>query len=121
MTTLDILHDIAPQFTDDTKNARFISYADVQVSECKFGASYQLALAYLAAHLLEISTRSGGMAGFINNIEEGDRTIGFTTINPKDSDLMTTSYGVEFKRLSDMFVISAMFVTGSDPVSTCIN
>lgn len=120
-TALEIMHQIAPQFTDDTKNAFFIELADIQVSECKFGKGYQMALAYLAAHLEEVSTRNGSMAGFINNIEEGDRTVGFNTVNPKDADLLTTSYGVEFKRLSDMFVIPSMFVTGALPTSECIN
>lgn len=121
MTVLTILHDIAPKFTDDTKNARFIEYASAQVSACKFGASYDLALAYLTAHLLEVAGRNGGMAGFINDIKEGDREVKFTTVNPQDADLMTTSYGVEFKRLSDMFVISAMFATGAPQQNTCIN
>jgi len=121
MSTLTILHDIAPQFVDDVKNARFITYAEPQVSACKFGASYELALAYLTAHLLEVSTRNGAMAGFVNNIKEGDRQIGFSTVNPKDADLMTTSYGVEFKRLRELYVTETMFVTGAPYTGECIN
>jgi hypothetical protein len=112
MAILDILHDIAPQFTDDAKNNRFILYAEPQVSEDFFGDLYDLAVANLTAHMLTISTRSGSVSGFINNMREGDRSKGYSTPNAKDVDFMTTSYGVEFVRLRNMCVYPIL-VTGN--------
>lgn len=112
MAVIDVLHDIAPQFTDDIVNARFITYAEPQVSEDVFNGSYELATAYLTAHLLTLASRSGSqggsLAGFLNNIKEGDRALGYTAPQIKDVDLFSTIYGVEFVRLRNMFVIPIM-------------
>jgi hypothetical protein len=115
MAIIDILHDIAPQFIDDVTNARFINYATPLVSSCKFGDSYELAVAYLSAHMLQLSTQiasSGGtFAGVINSISEGSRALGYSTISPNDAELMTTIYGIEFIRLKRMYITPIM-VTG---------
>jgi hypothetical protein len=111
MTVLDVLHDIAPEFTDDAKNLRFIGYATPMVSVDIFGLVYELALAYLAAHLMAVAGRGGDIAGLTNNITEGSRNIGYSSVLPKDADLMTTSYGVEYKRLLMMHG-NTCFVTG---------
>jgi len=116
MAVITILHDIAPQFIDDVKNERFIGYATPLVSSCQFGDSYELAVAYLSAHLLEVAKRGGNIAGFLSSITEGQRTLSYNSVQPKDADLATTSYGVEFKRLQMMYV-TPIFITGGASVS----
>ena len=117
MTILTVLHDIAPKFTNNTVNLRFIDYAIPQVSVSMFGASYELAVAYLTAHILEVANRaniSGGLAGIVSSVREGERAVGFTNPTINDVDLMTTSYGVEFVRLRKMYAIPVMVTSYGD-------
>ena len=111
MTILDVLHDIAPEFTDDIVNARFITYAECQVSESEFRCAYDLAVAYMTAHLQAVAGRDSGTSGFTSSIKEGERSINYTPPSATDVDLMTTSYGAEFVRLKNSFVIPIAVTT----------
>ena len=79
MAISDILKDIAPEFdaTDPAKVLRFITYAENQVSADIFKIDYELAVAYLTAHMLALASRnaaegSGGLGGNITSKKEGD-------------------------------------------------
>lgn len=93
-----VLLDIAPEMTsvDTVKRLRVISYAKAQVGFGK-GVVRELAIAYLAAHMLTISTRHGN-SGNVNSETEGSLSRSFGG-NLSDDVLGTTSYGVEFVRL----------------------
>jgi len=117
MTVAEVIEDIAPEFLneDPARIARFISYAELQVSENKFGAKYDLALAYLTCHMLALSGRNdeegtNGTAGNLTQKKEGDLAASFSLPsalnNSNDGELMTTSYGIEYLRLRDLCVMA---------------
>jgi hypothetical protein len=107
MTTLTIFRDIAPEFSavNDAAVTRFIGYITCQVSQDYFGCDYELALAYLAADMIAISQRRGGVTGQINMKKEGELAIGYTP--PKD-DRYVTTYGQSFLTLMKKRVLPIM-------------
>ena len=87
----------------------FISlYAD-QISEKRFGASYQKALAYLTAHKLKMNgygdTGTGSIADSlrVGSYSEGETSISYTTGQQTnlqvDAEYALTVYGLEFLTL----------------------
>ena len=87
----------------------FISlYAD-QISEKRFGASYQKALAYLTAHKLKMNgygdTGTGTIADSlrVGSYSEGETSISYTTGQQTnlqvDAEYALTVYGLEFLTL----------------------
>ena len=107
MTTLAVFRDIAPEFSGVSNDAvnRFIGYITCQVSQDFFGCDYDLALAYLAADMIAIAQRRGGVTGQINMKKEGELAIGYTV--PKD-DRYVTTYGQRFLLLMKKRVLPIM-------------
>jgi len=115
MAVLDVLKEIAPEYAtiDPARLNTFIGFAENQVSEIVFGLDHELAVAYLAAHMLALSTRNtnigiDGQVGNVTSKKEGDLALGYalpSALANKDGTLLTTSYGIEFMRLRDMHVI----------------
>lgn len=116
MAVLDVLKEIAPEFenVDSARLNTFIGFAENQVSEVIFELDHELAVAYLAAHMLALSTRNedigvNGLAGNITSKKEGDLALGYalpSALGTEDGTLSTTSYGIEFIRLRNMHVIA---------------
>lgn len=114
MAVLDVLKAIAPEFEneDPARLDTFIGLAECQVSQDVFDCDYELAVAYLSAHMLALSNRnsngSNGLAGNITGKKEGDLSINYalpSALNTADGTLTTTSYGIEFIRLRGIHVI----------------
>ncbi len=116
MTILETLLLIAPEFIliDPERLESFIELAECQVSETVFGCSYKLAVAYLAAHMLALSERNtnsgtNGQAGNVISKKEGDLALGYSlpsSLSSSEGELETTSYGIEYLRLRNLYVIT---------------
>lgn len=114
--------DIAPEFAGiaDVRVARFIDRAKLSVNSDIFGRVYDLAVTYLAAHMISISNdpSSGGssISQIVTSEKVGDLSRTYqesdsSTTNP--SSLSRTRYGDEFLRLRRQCVLSPVVVTGS--------
>ena len=94
MSVLGKLNLIAPEFSTLANLQDYINLAEEQVSAkmCK----RELAVAYLAAHIISMANR-GGAAGAIASESEGGLSRSF---GPLDNNLLaSTSYGQEYLRL----------------------
>lgn len=100
---------IAPELeaVPAASRSSMIALAQLSVSTA-FGDSQDLATAYLAAHMLTVSTRSGN-AGAVKQVREGDLSISYGANESSKSkgSLESTSYGMEFLRLRRENIISA--------------
>lgn len=104
MSASAILSVIAPQFDSTAGRDNYLTYAELQVTEDFFGDKYELAIAYMAAHLLTIDTNisiTGLSTGGVVTKREGDLSVTFSNIQEKgtDSILGQTSYGRQFLQL----------------------
>lgn len=107
MAIEQVLSDIAPQFDsiDTGRRDRLIGYAENQVDITVFEDDYELAVAYLVAHMLTLYERMGN-SGALTNRREGDLQIGYTVPTaPKNENFSQTSYGLEFMRLRSMHIL----------------
>lgn len=124
MEALEVFRLVATEFTNipddnvvDPETGAVITYgvrsfielyAD-QISEKRFGKSYQKALAYLTAHKLKMSGYgdvSNGKIGDslrVGSYSEGETSISYTTNQQTnmqiDAEYALTSYGLEFLTL----------------------
>lgn len=116
MAIEQILSDIAPQFDslDANLRDRFIGYASNQVSEQVFDADYDLAIAYLTAHMLTVSiTNTSGDGGYVSQKREGDLSISYQMPTDIEGTLTQSKYGVEFLRIRKLHVIAAVVACSS--------
>lgn len=140
MDALEIFRLVAPEFSDipddDVKDPEtgkitqygvrsFLSlYAD-QISERRFGSSYQKALAYLTAHKLKMNgygdCENGKIADSlrVGSYSEGETSISYTTSQQTnlqvDAEYALTVYGLEFLTLRRNAVIP-IISAGEGPV-----
>lgn len=99
LATETILDSIAPQFVGRADKAVFISMATEQSNSSYFGTMYSYAVAYLAAHLMTLSsTARNGSAGAESSKSEGQLSVSYATIS-SDNSLNSTWYGQEYMRL----------------------
>lgn len=113
--------DIAPELAgvSDARVTRFINRAKLSVNEDVFGDTYDLAVTYLAAHMLAVSpeTSGGGAVSQIVTSEKvGDLSRTYQESNSsivEPTSLSRTRYGDEFLRLRRACVISPVVITGS--------
>ena len=143
MDALEIFRLVAPEFSeipdDDVKDPKtgkvtqygvksFLSlYAD-QISERRFGSSYQKALAYLTAHKLKMNGYGDCVNGKIadslrvGSYSEGETSISYTTSQQTnlqvDAEYALTVYGLEFLTLRRNAVIP-IISAGEGPVYGC--
>ena len=105
MTVDSILSLIAPQFNDIANKNDYINLARLRVNACLFGDKTNMAIAYMAAHLIAVSNdpaREKGEAGNITSKKEGDLSVTFGNFNTDgNSDLNLTSYGQSFQGMID--------------------
>lgn len=122
MNALEIFRMVATEFSnlpdDDVVNEgkvtqygvkSFIKLYSDQISEKRFGASYQKALAYLTAHKLKMNgygdTGTGSIADSlrVGSYSEGETSISYTTGQQTnlqvDAEYALTVYGLEFLTL----------------------
>ena len=124
MDALEIFRLIATEFADmpdnDIKNpetgkvasygvSSFLQLYSDQISEKRFGSSYQKALAYLTAHKLKMNgygnSENGKIADSlrVGSYSEGETSISYTTNQQTnlqvDAEYALTVYGLEFLTL----------------------
>ena len=129
MNALEIFRMVADEFSnlpdDDVVNEgkvtqygvkSFIKLYSDQISEKRFGASYQKALAYLTAHKLKMNgygdTGTGSIADSlrVGSYSEGETSISYTTGQQTnlqvDAEYALTVYGLEFLTLRRKAIIT---------------
>lgn len=112
MKALEIFRLVATEFNDmdDSKVTTFIELYSDQISEKRFGSTYQKALAYLTAHKLKMAGYGdNGASGKIGDslrvgsYSEGETSISYTTGQTAnlqvDAEYALTTYGLEFLTL----------------------
>ena len=98
MNATDILAAIAPNLSGLPASQMMLSLAATLTSKTAFCCDvYELAVALRAAHMLELSARSGAYAGFVSSRREGELGLGTqnTVKNGDYPDLAQTQYGVQ--------------------------
>lgn len=98
-----IFDAIAPQLASSTSKTTFLSLATSRTnSEC-YGAQANLAIAYLAAHMLTLTNEqsTSGGSGIIKSKKEGDLSVTYEIggMSSSGSDLGLTSYGKQLLSL----------------------
>lgn len=121
MSIASVLTIIAPQFNGRADRNDYINFATLQVNQTTFGDKYDLAGAYMAAHMMTLNPETGQGtsntgSGFITSKKEGDLAMSYA--QPKsnssgggDAILSQTSYGQQFIGLRDSCTLS-LGVTG---------
>lgn len=142
MEALEIFRMVATEFADipdedmvdsDTGEKTygiksFLALYSDQISEKRFGKSYQKALAYLTAHKLKMngygSTDAGNIGDSlrVGSYSEGETSISYTTNQQTnlqvDAEYALTVYGLEFLTLRRNAVIP-IISAGEGPVYGC--
>ena len=101
MTIDELLSTIAPDLATLPNKKGAILIADSQAPESK---NRDLAVAYLAAHILATSKTNG--AGAVSGMSEGSLSLSFAT-SGNDNSLSSTSYGNEYLRLTSACIFTA--------------
>lgn len=105
MAVRDTFNIVAPEFETDPNADGMLTIAANRLSPKVFGKQYELATAYLAAHLLAIARRAqtsgsgGGGVGPVTGERAGEVSRNYGSINFGGKDLAywgSTPYGVEF-------------------------
>jgi hypothetical protein len=106
-TAASILSTLAPKFStlDSGRVSSVLELAALQVGSV-FGDKRNLATAYLAAHMLEISTQSGdggsGTGGLVTSEKEGQLSRSYGALGGQaggGSEYERTVWGMEFLRI----------------------
>lgn len=102
MSASTMLAMIAPQFDSEAKRAEFLAAAELQTSRCFYGSNADLAVAYRAAHMIEMKNRITGEAGNVTSKKEGDLSQSFSSVNSKgDPNLNQTHFGKQLQGLQN--------------------
>ena len=116
MELLTLLRTIAPEFEEleDTVLQTWLDLTQPLVSKSAFGAAYEQAVAYLAAHRRKMAGL--GAEGAFGNIAdrtgvvsytEGATSVSFgnnTGVAGAESSLSLTTYGMEYLRLKQTII-----------------
>ena len=116
MELLTLLRTIAPEFEEleDTVLQTWLDLTQPLVSKSAFGAAYEQAVAYLAAHRMKMAGL--GAEGAFGNIAdrtgvvsytEGATSVSFgnnTGVAGAESSLSLTTYGMEYMRLKQTII-----------------
>lgn len=103
-----------PEFEtqDDSRVELFINDATTQISEAKFGTSYDIALAYLTAHYLSLSVKSSsgssGNVGAIASKSVEGVSVSYNQAQAKDqkeSYYLSTTYGQRYLELRSQITV----------------
>ena len=118
ITPLQWIVDISPTIDNDNstdKKNRFISIAKSEVNSSLFTDSdtYNLALAYYACHLLELSLRDGNSKGIVTREKEGDLSRSYGGGNNQNISMNTTQYLDSYNNLLKVRVPNFYISSGS--------
>ena len=109
---------IAPQYDANTNRAGMLELAALRVNTTWFGAKYDLAVAYVAAHMLALNDplfRPSGEAGAVTSKKEGDLSINYSSGGSASSDdYDQTSFGKQFEQLSKECDLAINIIGGVD-------
>lgn len=126
--TYEDVADIAPEILVETEDqqdrvTRFIERAKAQVSASVFGSMYDMAVLYLAAHLITISGADGARgqaaaAGSISSVQTGDASVSYNSSGAAlashgTTSLYSTAYGQEYLRIRQSSVYARATVANS--------
>lgn len=101
MTPSELLEIIAPDLSTLSNKDGALLIAESQAPQCK---NRDLAIAYLAAHILATSKTNG--AGAVSGMSEGALSLSFATSGNNNS-LSSTSFGNEYLRLTSACIFTA--------------
>ena len=101
MTPIEVLEIIAPDLSTLPNKDGALLIAESQAPQCK---NRDLAVAYLAAHILATSKING--AGAVSGMSEGALSLSFATSGNNNS-LSSTSFGNEYLRLTSACIFTA--------------
>lgn len=101
MTPSELLEIIAPDLSTLPNKNGALLIAESQAPQCK---NRDLAVAYLAAHILATSKTNG--AGAISGMSEGALSLSFAT-SGNNNPLSSTSFGNEYLRLTSACIFTA--------------
>ena len=117
MELLTLLRTIAPEFEklEDTVLQTWLDLTQPLVSKSAFGAAYEQAVAYLAAHRMKMAGlgESGAFGSAIDRAGVTSYTEGSTSVSfgsgassaaAADSSLTQTPYGLEYLRLRQAII-----------------
>lgn len=112
----DVFLERYPEFNevDYTKIDLFLSDAEMEVSQSRWGKLYQRGVLALAAHLLRLSlwTTQGGGGANRNLAAESAGELSVTyatpTLTGTDADYQLTAYGQEYLRLRRLIGFGVM-------------
>ncbi len=112
----DVFLERYPEFNevDYTKIDLFLSDAEMEVSQSRWGKLYQRGVLALTAHLLRLSlwTTEGGGGANRNLASEsaGELSVSYAapTLTGTDADYQLTAYGQEYLRLRKLVGIGVM-------------
>jgi len=103
MSASSTLSVIAPQFDSVANRSDFITLATLHVNACLTDEKYDLAVAYLAAHMIALNTDSAiqqGETGNLTSKREGDLSVGYGNFSNKGMlNLNLTIYGQQYENL----------------------
>ncbi len=105
----EILSAVAPKFdsVDGARLSTVLGLATSQVGSV-FGTQRNTAIAYLAAHMLEIGNAASGSGGIITEETEGGLSRSYSgNANTKPTAYDRTVYGQEFVRIRKQCVMGA--------------
>jgi len=112
-----ILSAIAPQYDSESARDTFISLAETRVNRCAFNDKADLAVAYMAAHMITVKNLSNKLQGIavgeVSSMKEGDLALSFrrSATSGTDNDLASTEFGKQFLILQKGSII-ALGITG---------
>lgn len=106
---------VAPELASDSRKSVMLDLAALQLTSAAWGLLYNLACAYLAAHMITCSPSDGSLASVVGsetsrsagNLSIGRGGFGASAMTTGDAALATTRYGVEFMRIRGTRAASA--------------
>ena len=103
-----------PEFEeqDNTRIQLFLDDASTQISETKFGTSYDTAIAYLTAHYISLSEKtkngSSGSVGAVASKSVEGVSVSYnqaTANNQSESYYLSTSYGQRYLEIKSQIAV----------------
>jgi len=92
-------------YKDDSRLPDLFALADNTITDKVSGQAREQAKALFALHYITLADRqSKGSAGNINNISEGDLSIGFQSPSV-DNSYNQTSYGLELQDIIEKYIV----------------
>jgi len=120
MAVRDTFDLIAPEFSADPNADGMLTLAANRISPAVFGSQLELAVAYLAAHMLALSRRAeqsgggGGGVGPVTGERAGEVSRNYGSVNFGGQDLAyyaSTPYGLEYLNIRRGRAGTRMFAT----------